>query len=250
MLRRDGSDSPASCRLNRSRDFLLYPLLRFKDLYFFLLEQGGWRGTAALLGGLAAGWWIYVPIHELLHAAGCAAAGGEVHQLEIARLYGGSVLSRWFDFVVPGGEYAGRLSGFDTHGSDWIYGITVFFPYLLTIPAYAVLETAARFRYFFLFGAWLPCTFAPLISLAGDFYELGSLSVFQLWKGPESTHRALIGDDLFMLLGQTQFRVDGAGPHLGNAAFIAAAFLTGFALAWGTLLLSAALGRKARRTLF
>lgn len=139
------------------------------------------------------------------------------------------------------------MSGFDTHGSDWIYGITVYFPYLLTIPGYAVLETAVRFRCHLLFGAWLPCTFAPLISLAGDFYELGSLSLFQLWKGPQAIYRSLVSDDLFLLLGQIQRRSDGLDA--GHLGFIGLAFLIGLVLAWGTLLLSAALGRMVSRRL-
>ena len=29
----------------------------------------GWRALVLALLGLAAGWWVYVPLHELLHAA-------------------------------------------------------------------------------------------------------------------------------------------------------------------------------------
>ena len=40
------------------------------------LERGAlavaWAGA-----GLLAGWWVYVPAHELLHAAACQATGGE-----------------------------------------------------------------------------------------------------------------------------------------------------------------------------
>jgi len=73
------------------------------------LDRGA-RGLAFALLGLAVGWWIYVPIHELLHAAACLLAGGEVTRLEIAPQYGGALLARIFPFVVSGGEYAGRLS--------------------------------------------------------------------------------------------------------------------------------------------
>src|SRR5262249_2715862 len=72
-------------------------------------------------GGMLAGWWIYVPVHELLHAAGCRLTGGGVTRLEIGAVYGGALLSRVLPFVVAGGEDAGRLSGFDTHRSDRIY---------------------------------------------------------------------------------------------------------------------------------
>ena len=47
------------------------------------------RDLAWLALGLAAGWWLYVPVHELLHALACLAAGGEVTRLEIDPLYGG-----------------------------------------------------------------------------------------------------------------------------------------------------------------
>ena len=43
-------------------------------------------------------------LHELLHAAACLAAGGEVTRLEIAPQYGGGLMARVFPFVVSGGE--------------------------------------------------------------------------------------------------------------------------------------------------
>jgi hypothetical protein len=80
--------------------------------------KGGLRSLAVIFLGLLVGWWIYVPVHELLHAAACAVAGGGVSRLEIDSMYGGALLARVFPFVVSGSEYAGRLSGFDTRGSD------------------------------------------------------------------------------------------------------------------------------------
>jgi hypothetical protein len=46
-----------------------------------------------------------------------------VWRLEIDPLYGGALLARWLPFVEAGGEYAGRLSGFDTAGSDATSGV-------------------------------------------------------------------------------------------------------------------------------
>ena len=89
----------------------------------------GLRSLLLVAAGLVVGWWVYVPLHELLHAFGCLAAGGEVSRLEIAPVYGGGWLSKLFPFVVPGGPYAGRLSGFDSHGSDWIYLATDLAPF-------------------------------------------------------------------------------------------------------------------------
>src|SRR3989304_1672903 len=93
------------------------------------------RALVPLFLSLIVSWVVYVPIHELLHALGCVVAGGEVTRLEISPRYGGTILaeSGWFPFVVSGSEYAGRLSGFDTKGSDFCYLMTDFGPYLLTV---------------------------------------------------------------------------------------------------------------------
>ena len=88
---------------------------------------------AATMLAMILAWFVYTPIHELLHVLGCVVTGGSVSELEIQPIYGGALLARVFPFVVPGGEYAGRLSGFDTHGSDLVYLATDFAPYLLTV---------------------------------------------------------------------------------------------------------------------
>ena len=61
-----------------------------------------WRGLDRVLDagvpalvkvfvGLTLGWFLYVPIHELLHAAACVLTGGAVSRLEIAPMYGGAL---------------------------------------------------------------------------------------------------------------------------------------------------------------
>ena len=58
----------------------------FLDL-FRGLEHAVIPGPLSLLfvaAGLAVGWWVYVPVHELLHALACIATGGDVDELEIA----------------------------------------------------------------------------------------------------------------------------------------------------------------------
>ena len=85
-----------------------------------------------LLAGVAS-WWVYVPVHELLHALGCYLAGGSVSELQIAPKYGGTLLARVLPFVVGDSDYAGRLSGFDTRGSDLIYLATDALPFLLSV---------------------------------------------------------------------------------------------------------------------
>jgi hypothetical protein len=156
------------------------------------LDRGP-RGLALALFGLGVGWWLYVPVHELLHAAACLAAGGEVTRLEIAPLYGGGLLARVFPFVVSGGEYAGRLSGFDTHGSDLVYLATDLGPFLLTLfPGVWLLRRAGTAGRPILFGLALPFALAPFLSLPGDAYEIGSILVTQLPPWDET----LRGDDL------------------------------------------------------
>jgi len=160
----------------------------------------GFRSLLLVFAGTLAGWWIYVPIHELLHAAGCTVTGGRVSRLEIAAMYGGGLLARIFPFVVSGSEYAGRLSGFDTRGSDLIYLITDLAPFVLTFPGVWLLRRAAAAQKAVLFGAALPFALAPFLSLTGDAYEIGSIVVTRL--PPWSRIPALRGDDLFLKIEQ------------------------------------------------
>ncbi len=161
------------------------------------LEAGG-RAFAAVGLGLAAGYWLYVPLHELLHAFACMATGGTVTRLEVAPTFGGVLLARIFPWVVSGGEYAGRLSGFDTGGSDLVYLATDLGPFLLTLwPGVWLLRWAARRRQAALFGASLPFALAPFLSATGDAYEIGSILVTRLPPWTEPATRALLrGDDL------------------------------------------------------
>ncbi len=153
----------------------------------------GIRGLALVLLALVIGWWVYVPLHELLHAAACWAAGGEVTRLEISRQYGGALLARVFPFVTAGSEYAGRLSGFDTHGSDLIYIATDLGPFVLTLfPGVWLLRRAGAAGRPLLFGLALPFALAPFLSLTGDAYEIGSILVTQFPPWGES----LRGDDV------------------------------------------------------
>jgi hypothetical protein len=91
------------------------------------------RALVIVLVAGVASWWVYVPVHELLHALGCYVTGGSVTELQIAPEYGGALFARFLPFVVGNSEYAGRLSGFDTHGSDVIYLATDALPFLLTV---------------------------------------------------------------------------------------------------------------------
>ena len=211
------------------------------------LDRGAWA-VARVGAGMLAGWWVYVPVHELLHAAACLAAGGEVRRLEIAPLYGGAVLARLLPFVAPGGEYAGRLAGFDTHGSDLVYLATDLGPFLLTlVPGVWWLRRAARGRRACAFGAALPVALAPLLSLSGDAYEIGAILVTRLppWAGP-AARGLLRGDDLWRRLraiADAAARPPSPMWQLWLGAALAAA--TGLAWALLTYGAGAALARLA-----
>ena len=195
--------------------------------------HAGVRGLALVALGLVAGWWLYVPLHELLHAAACRAAGGRVTRLEVDAVYGGAVLARVFPFVVPASDYAGRLSGFDTRGSDLIYLATDLGPFVLTLfPGVWALRRAAAARRPLrplLFGASLPCALAPFLSLTGDAYEIGSILVTRLPPWATPAVRGLIrGDDLGKKVSELA-AVAGApwgGAALAVAAGVVWAFLT------------------------
>jgi len=166
--------------------------------------------------GLLVGWWIYVPIHELLHAAACVVTGGAVTELQVDPLYGGDVLGRIFPFVTAGGDYAGRLSGFDTGGSDLVYLATVAGPYVLTVfPGVWLLHWASTpgrwaVSRAALYGAALPVALAPFVSLPGDAYELGS--ILTTWLPPWSAHADLLrGDDAFRVGGSLLEAALGTG---------------------------------------
>ncbi len=158
-------------------------------------------------------WFIYVPIHELLHVLGCVITGGDVSQLEIAPQYGGTLLARVFPFVVSGGEYAGRLSGFDWKGNDLIYLATDIMPYLLSIfIGVPLLRACGKRRRPILFGTAIVLGFAPIYNIPGDYYEMGSIlttRVVATAAGSEdgpSPYLTLRSDDVFKLIDEVTSR--------------------------------------------
>jgi len=223
---------------------VIRPFQEIFRLYEAVLRTGPvGRAAVRLFAGLAIGWWIYVPLHELLHAAGCLLGGGVVERLEIHTLYGGGPLARLLPFVTAGGSYAGRLSGFDTCGSDMVYGLTVAFPFLLSLLGLAGLRWSARANSPLRFGLLLPLALAPLVSLTGDYYELGALLLFQLWPGPHGIYRILISDDIFRLGSELCAGTLGLEPSPFPKLFLALSQLLGAVLVLGTFLLSGLLDR-------
>ena len=63
--------------MSRSHGFFTSPISDFWSGFERCLDRGA-RGLAFVFLGLGAGWWVYVPVHELLHAGACLAAGGSV----------------------------------------------------------------------------------------------------------------------------------------------------------------------------
>jgi hypothetical protein len=217
------------------------------------------RPTPALVMVLlaaAVAWWVYVPVHELLHVLGCWGTGGSVTQLEIARAYGGDLLARFLPFVVPGGAYAGRLSGFDTKGSDLIYLATDALPFVLSIVfGVPLLKACARPGRRALFGLALVLAMAPFHSLPGDYYEMGSIITTRalglLGGGSPPPYADLRSDDVVKLVGDViarpgDFGVRGVLDAVQAGLVIAVAFAVGVVLALGTYAAGARLASRLR----
>ncbi len=159
----------------------------------------------SLLLSTCGAFYLYVPVHELLHAFGCRAAGGRVTTLLIAPFYGGAFLERMLPFVRAGGEHAGRLSDFDTGGSDFVYLATDLAPYLLSLVSFSILRSARRRRRALLFGLGTVLVAAPLMGLVGDYFEMGGILVSDALVGVgavanDDVGGALRSDDLPALL--------------------------------------------------
>lgn len=162
--------------------------------------------VAAAIVSLTLSWILYVPVHEMMHVAGCLATGGIVTEVRLAPIYGGTILSAFFPFVTAAdGGYAGRITGFDTNGSDLCYLATDLAPYLLTIfigvPLLRSLAGRARGIVGWLFGPAVVLASAPFLSLTGDYFEMGTvLTTATPWgRG----YRLLRSDDLFRMVGET-----------------------------------------------
>ncbi len=200
-----------------------------------------WLSLLLLLAAATGVWFVYVPLHEMLHVAGCRLSGGEVRQVAIAPIYGGRLLSRWLPFVEVSSEHAGRLTDFRTGRSDLRYLATSAAPYLLSIAGVPLLRAATRRRSAWRVGAAFVLALAPFVSLTGDYYEIGSILVTRaaspLEPPPEPYSGAtglmrLRSDDLPALV-----REIAASPRS-----IAAGVPGGVPVVVGTVALSAALG--------
>ncbi len=205
-----------------------------------------------LLAGVAT-WWVYVPVHELLHALGCYVTGGSVSELQIAPRYGGELLARILPFVVGDGDYAGRLSGFDTKGSDFIYLATDAFPFLLSaFIGVPLLKACARGARPALLGIAFVLGLAPFYSLTGDYYEMGSIITTRaigLLHGGEdpAPFVRLRSDDVVKLVTDVSARPGEFHAQTGAGAAMAALVIT-CGLGVGALLAFATYAVGARLT--
>ena len=222
------------------------------------------RAMGPVLIALVITWFIYVPIHELLHCAGCVVTGGEVSQLEVAPRYGGALLARVFPFVVSGSDYAGQLTGFDTKGNDLIYLATDFGPFVLTVLiGVPLIRLCTRRRRPILFGIATVVGLAPLYNIPGDYYEMGSIITTR--AATLLTGGGLIGsaafegvrsDDVFKLLTNLVKQPGELGLAGGGQIAIAAllvvislvvdVFLVFLTLFLGGLVATPLVGRAAR----
>ncbi len=224
------------------------------DDYLAGLERvaadGAIRTALPRLGlGLILSWWIYVPLHELLHAYGCLWSGGSVSRLEIDAVYGAAWLQAWFPFVAVGSQHAGQLVGFDTAGSDAVYLVTCFAPFVLTLfPGLPLLRYASRApnsgRAAWCLGASIPLAYAPFISLPGDFYEIGSILVTRVlaWIDPPADLLRWRSDDLVGLIK----RLAPSATAL-DGIVVSTSFGLGALLAWLTYTAGRAAAEFTRR---
>lgn len=190
-------------------------------------------------------WFLYVPIHELLHAYGCIWTGGDVTRLEVSPRYGGKLLANYFPFVVSGSDYAGQLTGFDTKGSDAIYMATVFAPFVLSIVfGVPLLKLCARRKRTVLFGVSIVLGLAPFYNFSGDYYEMGSIlttRAITLVSGGSNPplYEGIRSDDVFKLVGEVMEKPAERGLTTGwrvaiGSVLIAVSFALSLFLAFLT----------------
>jgi len=196
---------------------------------------------------LIVSWFIYVPIHELLHAWGCHITGGRVSELQMDAKYGATLLKPYFPFIVVGGSYAGRLTGFDTHGSDWIYFVTVFMPFVLTVlPGVALILLCGRRGRPLLLGTAVVVGLAPFYQLTGDYFEMGSILVTKFVTvlfgsasiGP-LRFDIVRSDDIFRLIGELfskarELGINNVGYALVTTLLVLLSLITSILLAFVT----------------
>jgi hypothetical protein len=228
------------------RNLIPFFTLPFRDVLRGLdaVLAAGPKAFLRMMVGLGLGWWLYVPLHEILHAAGCWLAGGRVERLEVAPLYFGSLLAYLFPWVEAGGDYAGRLAAFETGGSDFVYLVTVLAPYILTLfPGVPWFYRAIRRARPFSFGASLPMALAPFLAVTGDAYEASAILITRLppWTAGSVAQR-IRGEDLFL-----RWYDLAQGASLPTWTGFAVTTLTALLAAWAVYALASRLAMALTR---
>ncbi len=210
---------------------MIHDLMRVVDIDFKEL-YGPRKALALFVLPFIAFWFIYVPVHEFLHVAGCWAAGGTVTELQIDPMYGGKIFEKFVPFVVAGGDYAGRLSGFDP-GSDLGYLLTDFGPFFLSLLGVPWLLFAMKRKSLIMLGPALILAVAPFLNLLGDYHEMGfiiSTDISKLFVNSETFDSLIemrkISDDFIKLVSNvTTYK---AFENLGIAGIAPVLILSSF----------------------
>ena len=210
------------------------------------------RQLGLLMIAMVVTWFIYVPIHEFLHVLGCVVTGGSISELEISPLYGGALFARFVPFVVSGSDYAGRLSGFDTKGSDFCYLVTDFMPFVLTVLiGVPLIKLATRRRRPILFAIGIVVGLAPFYNIPGDYYEMGStlttrtLTFFRGGGNPP-VFEGIRSDDVFLLFKNIvtqpgELGLEGAGMIVIAIVLAVVSLIVAILLAFSTYAVAHAL---------
>jgi len=232
---------PAGSRTRFSpADILSRPANDFLSAMEYCLKESPRANTGIIFLCLLLSWWVYVPVHELLHVLGCIISGGSVSRLDLSPVYGAVFLKKFFPFISAGSEYAGQLKGFDTSGSDLAYLTTVFLPYTLTVlPGVPLLKMASSERASsrsnsIRLGIAIPLAYAPFIGLTGDYYEMASIIISRVtgWIFPGFDPLYWRSDDLLKLSHQLLFT--GQAPALRDVAGLTVSFVLAIVLAFST----------------
>ncbi len=203
------------------------------------------RAMGPMLIAMAVTWFLYVPIHELLHVLGCVVTGGSVSRLELSPQYGAAWLAKVFPFITSGSDYAGRLSGFDTKGSDLIYLATDFMPFVLSVViGVPLIRLCTRKRRPILFGAAVVVGLAPFYNIPGDYYEMGSIITTRALTllrggGNPPAFAGIRSDDIYLLIEKLILRpaeigLEGVGTVAAGVILIFVALALDVLLAFAT----------------
>lgn len=203
----------------------------------FLQLENTTRPGIIIMVSVIVTWFLYVPIHELLHVAGCVWTGGTVTELVMGNEYGAGFLKEIFPFITPATtKYAGRVTGFEPNG-DVGYLITVFAPFILTLfPGVWCFKTACQKQRYWLMGPAIVIGLASFYNLTGDFFEMGTILSTRLtnllWGGmPDATYAnfwLLRSDDIFRLFTEINTAPSAYGVDTGPGRVI-----TGIVIAAG-----------------